>query len=126
MSKILVIDDDSDIGTLVCEGMKGFHEVTSVETWAEARKRIENNNFDLVLLDLRLPDVSGWDVIEDIYEAIENVSVVIISGSDDPEDFAKAKRKNVKILTKPFRLSALLKITAELLKAAADKIEDTL
>jgi two-component system nitrogen regulation response regulator NtrX len=79
--KILVIDDEAGIrsslrGILEDEGFA----VTTTDTGEAGLEILENENFDLVLLDIWLPQMSGMDVLEKINTSEENSQVVMISG----------------------------------------------
>jgi two-component system phosphate regulon response regulator PhoB len=69
MNRILCIEDSREIQILVKEALKDF-EVTCVETLADAREQIKTNKskFDLILLDLTLPDGSGVKFLTEIRE----------------------------------------------------------
>ena len=78
--KVLVVDDEP-INGHVLRQMLEFegHEVTIVETGEAAIKILENEAFDLVLLDLMLPGISGFDVLTHIrrYHEEERIPVLI-------------------------------------------------
>jgi excisionase family DNA binding protein len=60
--RILVVDDDADFAGLLEDALKDRYDVVVARTALDAVSRLEEFNPDLVLLDVRLPDVSGLDV----------------------------------------------------------------
>jgi DNA-binding NarL/FixJ family response regulator len=72
------------------ESMK---EATVVEApdWRQARLQLEKTqNFDLILLDLGLPDRDGFELLAELRNSYPTVSVVVLSGRDDRESVARA------------------------------------
>lgn len=85
--KILLIEDDPAVATGVADGLRaaGF-QVLHVATGDEgAKKAVEPDGPDLVLLDLGLPDVDGYDVCRSI-RATSQVPIIVISARDDEID----------------------------------------
>lgn len=58
----------------------------------EALARIAVDNPSLVLLDLNMPDISGWDFLDQLKEAGINSNVIILTSSDSQQDKATASR----------------------------------
>ncbi|MES2953310.1 MAG: response regulator [Patescibacteria group bacterium] len=93
--RILVIEDDKFlrellIGKLVAEG----HEITSATDGKEAIVALENPVPELVLLDLLLPDLSGFEILEKMKarDAWKPVPVIVLSNLDQKEDLDRAKK----------------------------------
>ena len=63
---------------------RGF-EADIALSGAEAREKIENNDYALALLDVRLPDESGYGLLGELRAKRPDTAVVMISGVDDPE-----------------------------------------
>ena len=84
MYKILIIDDDKSIcHVLSCFIRATGYEVSIANTLNESRNLIRTNEYDLVLLDLDLPDGNGLDELPHILETASSPEVIIITGSDD-------------------------------------------
>lgn len=80
--RILHIEDDRDLHQVVC-AMAGDHFTFEVaRTLQEARTRLKQGEFDVVLLDIGLPDGSGWDLVDDIRACQPDARLVILSGID--------------------------------------------
>jgi diguanylate cyclase (GGDEF)-like protein len=89
--RILLVEDDTDDAEFlrVCLGRKGSREtdVVRVDRISAAVARLEAERFDVVLLDLHLPDATGPECVEKIQQADPQVPIVVLSGQGD-EDYA--------------------------------------
>jgi two-component system, OmpR family, response regulator MtrA len=83
-TKILVIDDDLAITELMSMLLKthGFDVITA-NSGAEGVRLVEQKNPQVVLLDLMMPDMDGWQVSKAI-RAFSNVPILILSAINDP------------------------------------------
>ena len=92
--KILIIDDHALIREAlrgVLKELKGDAVVSEAADWRNASRQIqENQGFDLVLLDLNLPDRDGADILAELRERYPAVSVVVLSARHDRESVATA------------------------------------
>src|SRR5947209_8890575 len=85
--KILIVADEAMIRKAVHLALeKEGYEVVEAETGGEALRRIELNKPDLILLDIMLPDVSGFDVCRDIRKAGLRVPIIILSAKTRSEE----------------------------------------
>jgi two-component system response regulator AtoC len=93
MSKILVIDDDASIReTLDLYLTEEGYKVETAETGTEGLNKYVQNPADVVILDIRLPDVDGFSVLEDLKEENENVKVIMITAFHDMETTINAMK----------------------------------
>lgn len=102
--KILVLDDDPAV-TLSCQRILGAdgHSITTVGRGEEAIKRIRAEEFDLLISDVRLPDVSGITVLKESREIQPGMDVAIITGYPTVEDAKEAARLGAfEFVEKPF------------------------
>lgn len=94
MAKILTIDDDDD-ALLFVEGALGKdHEVTTVSTWIKASDELVRESFDLILLDIDMPGLSG-DKLADILQkrfVDPPLKIVLFSGLEEVELQKKAEQ----------------------------------
>ena len=93
MAKILVIDDD----TSICETLDLYlteegYEVHTATTGTQGLNRFVEVAPDVVILDIRLPDISGFTVLEDLREEDENVKVIMITAHHDMETTINAMK----------------------------------
>lgn len=87
--KILHVEDDSDIHKVVSVMLKELFEISWATTLAESRAMLNESQFDMVLLDIGLPDGSGLDLLLDIERNVRPPKVVIFSANDVSEEDAK-------------------------------------
>lgn len=116
--RVLFVDDETAIREIMrIELPRMGHEVTLCEDGAAALKALEKQTFDAALVDLRMPGLSGWDVIEHIKKVSPETEVVISTGHGDLEAAIQALRLGAyDFLPKPcklFEISAVLKRIAE-------------
>ena len=93
ISKILVIDDDRSI----CETLELYlteegYEVVTAATGTDGLNKFVETAPDVVILDIRLPDVDGFTVLEDLREEDENVKVIMITAHHDMESTITAMK----------------------------------
>lgn len=105
-SRILHVEDDSDITTIVSSLLSDDYAMYKASTLLQAKELINNEKFDLVLLDVGLPDGSGLDLLNLLKSNGNNIPVVIFSAQDIPKDVAsqvmatltKSKTNNDKLI----------------------------
>ncbi len=100
MAKILIVEDDEFLRTLLADKLTGSgHEVESAETGERALEILAGFQPDLVLLDLILPGMSGFDVlgwIKSQSEPLSQTPVIILSNLGSGEDIKKGKELGAK------------------------------
>ena len=84
--RTLIVDDEEPLAKVMQRTLRsrGF-EADIALSGAEARELIENNDYALALLDVRLPDESGYGLLGELRARRPDTAVVMISGVDDPE-----------------------------------------
>ncbi|HPR04463.1 MAG TPA: sigma-54 dependent transcriptional regulator [Deltaproteobacteria bacterium] len=94
MAKILVIDDDSSIReTLDLYLTEEGYEVHTAPTGTDGLNTFTQVAPDVVILDIRLPDVNGFIILEDLREEDENVKVIMITAHHDMESTIRAMKE---------------------------------
>lgn len=110
--KILVVDDEPDLRLLVRMTLEGSgYEVEEASTAAEALERAEEIHPALILLDIRLPDAEGFDVLRALRanDAFRDTPVVMMSAHSSPPTLRKAEViGSHDYLIKPFKYDDLL------------------
>jgi DNA-binding response OmpR family regulator len=101
--RVLVVDDDEQLLALARLALsRNGIEVETSKTSEEALEFLQNRATDLVVLDVVLPDISGWEVLRRIRED-SNVAVMLLSGRDSDVDKARGLDLGADdYLTKPF------------------------
>ncbi len=116
--KILHVEDDIDHAMLISKLIKEIknvhYELTHVQQLDAAFVELHNENYDIILLDLFLPDEQGVDTVDRVCERAPDIPVVVISGTDDETMAIKALQKGaeeylVKGKVKSHSLSRILR-----------------
>jgi two-component system OmpR family response regulator len=126
VAHILVVDDDQPIRELVGMGLRYNHfEVTAVATGRAALEQVRDSPPDLVILDVMLPDLDGFEVARRIrqQERVDaTLPVIFLTARDTTEDKIEGlKLGGDDYVTKPFSIEELLaRVEAVLRRTAAD------
>lgn len=106
MQTILIVDDDENIGNLEQEVLeRAGYDVRRAYSGTEALLLLENERFDLVLLDLMLPGVCG----EDVLKKIRDIPVIVVSAKIDIENKVNLLLGGAAdYVTKPFDIRELV------------------
>lgn len=110
--RVLVVDHDESVRRAAHE-LLGRHgcEVETAHDGAESILMNRQFQYDMVLADIRLPDMSGFDVFQKLRELQPNIPVILMTGFgyDPAHSIVKARQAGLKsVLYKPFRLEQLL------------------
>lgn len=126
-TRILVIDDDEMLGDLVSEMLQVDDRVVEVAAGgAEGLAAIAAQRPDLVLLDLHMPGMSGWDVIDRLKDDPSPPAIIAMSGMEMERADSFAVRPYVYgFILKPFSMEQLSKTCARALEAAGAGIESS-
>ena len=117
-AKILVIDDESGIRS----SLKGILEdegfaVKTTDTGEKGLELLKTENFDLILLDIWLPEMNGIEVLEKIKSQRKNIQVVMITGHGTVDSAVKATKLGAfNFLEKPLSLEKVLLTTKNALR----------
>jgi DNA-binding NtrC family response regulator len=106
---VLVVEDEPSIREGLVRALRAASlSVIAAESLAEARAALRSRACDCVLLDLRLPDGNGLDVLAEIRTSVEAPPVIVATSYDDGERIIRAMRLGAhEYVTKPFDLPAL-------------------
>jgi DNA-binding response OmpR family regulator len=124
MSRLLVVEDDQQIGTLLESALRANgHTVSWARTGADAIGLVDTESFELVLLDLGLPDVDGVQVCREIRLREPDCVLVMLTARRDEMDVIVGLEAGADdYLTKPFALTELLaRIRAHLRRASGGR-----
>jgi len=116
--RVLVVEDQRDFGDILREflGSKGC-SVAIVATGRAALEALERQRYDLVLTDLLLPEVSGWEIARVAKRRSPFCRVILMSGKIVPEELWIEARVDACFM-KPIDLNKLLGVIAEVLNEA--------
>ena len=104
--RILVVDDEESIRRLMEKELNSMRRnVCSADSARHALELIERQQFDVIVLDIRLPDGDGIDLLEKFKQAIPDVEVILITGYGNVENAVEAMKLGAyDYITKPFTL----------------------
>ncbi len=111
MGRVLVVDDNRDLGKLTSEILKerGFR-VNIAFDGESALARIKQEPYELMILDYRLPGISGITVLEKSHQIRPNLKTIMISAFGDDSTRGRAKELGAyAFLEKPFDIDGLVK-----------------
>lgn len=108
--RILVIDDEENIRTLLCETLRlSGYLPTAAKSGTEAISLIRNQAFDLVLLDINMPIVDGFKVLEKIRDLKSDLPVIMLSARSDKIDVVSGLKQGADdYVSKPFSIEELI------------------
>jgi DNA-binding NtrC family response regulator len=110
--RILIVDDEDELVSALVERLKlrGF-QAEGVTTGAEALTRLADTPFDVVLLDVKMPELGGLEVIKRIKEERPNLEVILLTGHSSAQDAEKGKMLGAfDYLMKPVKIDDLIRI----------------
>lgn len=109
MPEILLIDDNQDIGELITVGLRP-HSVTHARSFCEAEQALKASSYDLLIIDINLPDGNGFDFCMRLSQnpQYQNVPKIILSAEKEVADKVYGFSCGADdYLTKPFHLAEL-------------------
>jgi len=115
---ILLVEDEPRLRQTLARSLAGRNfQVVEATTAAGAIAAVTDRRFDLMLLDINLPDATGWDVLRGLRRAERQLSVVVMSAV--PPNPARVREfRPFGILHKPFPIDALLRLIRSACAAA--------
>jgi len=125
--RILLVEDEENIRDAVKLNleMEGY-EVVATGEGKQALKYTREQHFDLLLLDIMLPEVDGYQILEQVRLTNLDVPVIFLTAKDAPADrIAGLKRGADDYITKPFVLEELLLRVNNLIKRTSKNPENT-
>ncbi len=117
-ANILVIDDEPAIGQ-GCRMILGElgHKVTVCQTGEEGKSCLQADEYDLILLDIRLPDYDGVDLLSELRHKDKEIQVIIMTGFSTVQQTVKAMKNGAfDYLAKPFAEDELIQSVNKALK----------
>ena len=115
---ILIVDDDKSIlRTFTRILQKNGYEIDAVETGKEAIEKADTQEYDLALVDIRLPDMDGTELLAKIKKPLQKTIKIMITGFPSLETGVKALDEGADAyLVKPVKPEELLMLIEEKLK----------
>jgi two-component system response regulator MprA len=110
MAKVLLVDDEPDILLMLRMSFEDEgHEIVMAADGRMGLERLQEHRPDVVVLDMMMPVVDGWGVLEAKQVEGDTTPVIVVSAKSDPKDCRRALELGaVEYVVKPFDLDRLL------------------
>lgn len=121
---ILVVDDDANVRKLFARVLtKAGYSVQEVSDGVEAKAAIQNITFDLMILDLSMPEMDGFEVLKFARARMPNLKIIVVSGFMQGMTLNAAKHLGAAAtLDKPVETGLLLSTVRNLLSGWPDSV----
>ena len=119
--KVLVVEDETLLSWSLSHHLqKAGFEVTSVDAGDKALRELSSNQFDLIITDMRLPNIDGMEIVANIKGRVPHIPVIMISAVPDDQMWDCVKRLQIDhLMEKPFDLDEMIKVAETLVKKPA-------
>lgn len=131
MDKILIVEDEYKIRKIITSYLEEDYEVFTAEDGKKALSLFKDNNFDLVVLDLMLPELSGEKVCQKIRQSSQTPIIMLTAKSSEENKIEGFNYGADDYLTKPFsprelkaRIKAVLRRSSDSNKASIITLKD--
>jgi len=122
VTRILVVDDDFRLLKLLDDTLSTIgYTATTVSSANEALFRLSNKVYDLVISDISMPEMDGFELLSKIRKNYPRLPVIFITGAARPEYIGKANPEG--FLAKPFRISNLEELIERTLSGKDEKLD---
>jgi len=113
---MLLIDDDPTVREVLSHLLASFgYDCHTAADGASGLARFAEGGWNLVLLDIVMPTMSGWAVVETIRRRAPSLPIVLITGMSEPAVMQRARDWRLPVIVKPFRSEAIQAIVASAL-----------
>jgi len=123
-ARILVIDDEESVRSVLSRILSQVnHQVTVAKDGGEGLQLFKEKEFDIVLTDLGMPDMSGWDVCRAIKKLRARIPVGMITGWGMELDQTKKEESGLDfVIPKPFDFHQILKVVDETMESTEKRL----
>ena len=122
MYHILIVDDDKTNLSAAKNALSGTYKITAVTSGEQALRFLKNNVCDLILLDINMPEMDGFEVMERIKSDPEhaNIPIIFLTADADPQTESRCLEAGaMDFIAKPFVLNVMLSRISRLLELEA-------
>lgn len=115
--KVLFVDDEKELVSTLVERL-GFRDIDGAYelNGASAIERLRREKFDIVIVDLKLPGISGTETARVIKQEHPNIPILLITGHGSPLDSGEIPKGIIDILPKPISIDTLVERLEEALQ----------
>ena len=122
-SRILIVDDQIEVAEFLAEMLRLVgHEPLTESNPQKALERIEDESFDLIISDFKMPELSGFDYYQAVLSVRPAMAARFVFLTGDLFNFeteSLLRSSGVPVMTKPFRLAAIEQMLSGILASAA-------
>lgn len=118
LKKVLVVDDERLSREVLSKILSRYLgcEVYMASNSKEALSYLQSKEFDLLMIDLAMPGITGLELIKIVRSSKPDTSILVVTGNANDNDISTIKSMGVnQIVYKPFKISSLLEMVAEVL-----------
>lgn len=111
MYHLLIVDDDKINLSAAKTALSGSYKITAVTSGGQAMKFLQNNICDLILLDINMPEMDGFEVMTKIREnpALADIPIIFLTADSDPQVESRCLKEGaMDFITKPFVQNVML------------------
>jgi len=122
--RILVVDDEENLRDILSEILDSVgHEVDTASGGIEAMEMISKKKYDLVITDLGMDDMSGWEVADECYLKYPDIKIVLATGwAAQVEPGNLAMHHVNSMINKPFKIAEIARIVGQVLLSKRDEV----
>src|SRR6056297_995566 len=114
---ILIIDDEKNIRFTLKKSLESDYEVVTAVNGEDGIEKFQENNFDLVLLDMKLPGMDGMEVLKQIKDIDKTADIIIITGFGSVDSAVETMKLGaIDYLRKPFTPDEIKEIVKEVIE----------
>jgi DNA-binding response OmpR family regulator len=108
--RILLIEDEPEVASLITKSLNEYgHVIRVASTGKGGLKTLQEEQFDIVILDVMLPDMAGWDVCKEIRVANQSIPVLMLTALNSLEHIVQGLELGADdYMPKPFRIRELV------------------
>lgn len=107
--KILLVEDDATLGQILKDRLQTEYEVDWATTKKQATLLLKDKKFDLLILDIGLPDGNGFDIVDEIDKSAARPFFLFLTAQSDPESRLKGYELGAEeFIPKPFHLKEVM------------------
>lgn len=107
--EILLVEDDEVLAESFVQALMDSHTVTHVSTGKQALQFLEKDSFDILVLDLNLPDMNGFEILSNAQKINSSTPFIILTGDTNTENVMKSLKLGAfDYFLKPFPIKALI------------------
>ena len=108
VEQILIVDDEESVRNLFSFCLESRYACTVAASVAEALELIAENDFELIITDLMMPEMTGVDLVDQVMEIAPDTAIIMASGVDNPQSALEAVRRGAfDYLIKPCDMTEL-------------------